>query len=459
MSRPRPRDAAGSVGRTCVVLLAALGLAVGSPGLARAGERTALAGTPPTLAGAAAIGRAAVVTLKIPGTARVQGVLVDHWLDPDDALDELDDDGGEVGDFTLGSAVIIEASGLAITTARLGRRASALQAVTSDGRRLAVKIVGQDDQTDVAVLSMCCDARPFPFVAFGNSDRVRAGDWVIAIGAPFGLDVSATASAVAGVTTADADGVGGLIQAGGSVTAGYAGGPLLDTSGAMIGLVIGSSAGAGLALPSNTVRKVAQTLLEHGRVRRGWLGATGQPLDPALAVAFGARDPHGVVIVDVRRDSPAALAGLRPGDVVYEIEGRRFGSALRMARAIATFTPGQLITLKVWQQRREVVLTVRLGEEPGEEAAGSIRARTKARLGVEVGTITSEMGVVVSGVEPDGPAARAGIRRGDVIRELNGRSTRSMADFEEAVTALSVDTRIVMLLQRGASSSYVTFAP
>jgi serine protease Do len=415
-------------------------------------------GLPSSFAAAAATARAAVVTLNLPGRAVLHGLLVDDWPDDEDLLGEPADDAADVGDFALGSAVIVEGSGIAVTTARLGRRALALKAVTSDGRRLSAMVVGRDEETDVAVLTLCCDTRAFPAIGLGDSDRLRAGDWVLAIGAPFGLGASATASVISGLTGGD-DGLGRLIQTGPSVTSGYGGGPLVDASGAMVGLVVGNNAGTGIALPSNTLRKIITALLEDGRVRRGSLGISGQTLDAGLAHAFGVSDRRGVVIVDVRRDGPAARAGLRPGDIVREVDGRRFDSATRMARVVGSLSPGRTVRLKVWQRGRDVTLDVPLDEEPDAEAVGSIRWRTQALLGADIAAITSEMGVIVATIDPDGPAARAGLRRGDVIREVNGRPIRSLADFDRVLGGLTVDSRLLVLLQRGASSLYVAFTP
>jgi serine protease Do len=438
--------------RFLVVLVALLSAA--APVSAQQG-RDAL----PSFVQATAIARASVVTLTLPGRAAVHGLLVDDWPDEEELLDTLEDDDHDIGDLTVGSAVIVEPSGIAVTTARLGRRALALRAVTSDGRRLSAMVVGRDDQTDVAVLSLCCEARPLPSIALGNSDRLRPGDWVVAVGAPFGLGASATASVVSALTADDADGPGRLIQTGPSVTSGYAGGPLVDTSGAMVGLVVGHNAGTGIAQPSNTLRKIIVALLEDGRVRRGSLGISGQTLDLEVAHALRAPDARGVVIVDVKRGSAADRAGLRPGDIVYEVDGRRFESASRLARAIGRLAPDRVVTLKIRQRGRDRTLDVRLGEEPDDEAIGSVRWRTQALLGADVTAITSDMGVMVSSVDLDGPAARAGIRRADVIREVNGRPIRTLADFDRALGGLTVDSRLLVLLQRGPASLYVTFVP
>ncbi|HEY7518127.1 MAG TPA: PDZ domain-containing protein [Methylomirabilota bacterium] len=414
---------------------------------------------PASLASAAAVARPAVVTLKLPGRAVVYGLLVDEWPDEEDLFEQPAEGAGDAGDLTIGSAVVIEGSGIAITTARLGRRALTLKAVTADGRQVSAMVVGRDAETDVAVLMLCCDPRPFRTIALADSDRVRAGDRVVAVGAPFGLPGSATASVISGRTADDADGLGGLLHTGPTVTNGYVGGPLVDTTGAMIGLVLGDEAGTGTVLPSNTVRRIVSALLEDGRVRRGSLGVSGQTLDLELARALGAPDPRGVVIVDIRHDGPAARAGIRTGDVITVIDGRRVESASRLARAVGALRPGRTVTVALWRGQEAMVLNVRLDEEPDDDDVGSLRWRSEALFGADVAAITSDMGVVVADVDPGGPAERAGIRRFDVIREVNGRAIRSLTDFSQALGTFTVESRIAVLLQRGATSLYVTLRP
>jgi serine protease Do len=243
------------------------------------------------------------------------------------------------------------------------------------------------------------------------------------------------------------------------VTNGYVGGPLVDTTGAMIGLVLGDEAGTGTVLPSNTVRRIVSALLEDGRVRRGSLGVSGQTLDLELARALGAPDPRGVVIVDIRHDGPAARAGIRTGDVITVIDGRRVESASRLARAVGALRPGRTVTVALWRGQEAMVLNVRLDEEPDDDDVGSLRWRSEALFGADVAAITSDMGVVVADVDPGGPAERAGIRRFDVIREVNGRAIRSLTDFSQALGTFTVESRIAVLLQRGATSLYVTLRP
>jgi serine protease Do len=441
-----------------LALVIAVALVGGGQPVAMSAERQPAASVAPeSFASAVRVARAAVVSLTLPGRAAAHGLLVDDWPDEEDLADGPA--GADDGDFTLGSAVIVESSGIAVTTARLGRRALALKAVTSDGRRLSAMVVGRDEVTDIAVLSLCCDARPLPAIALGDSDRLRAGDWLVAIGAPFGLAASATASVVSAITGEDPEGPEPLVHLGPSVTAGYGGGPVVDATGTMMGLVVGHEAGVGTALPANTVRTIISALLEDGRVRRGSLGVKGQTLSAELAGALRAPDGRGVVIVDVRPDGAAARAGLRPGDIVYEVEGRRVESPARLGRTIARLQPGAKASLRLWQRGREITRQITIGEEPDEESFGSVRWRTQALLGADVATITSDMGVVVAEVDVDGPGARAGIRRGDILREVNGRSIRSLADFDTALGGLTVDSPVVILLQRGATSLYVTFAP
>ena len=421
-------------------------------------RRDGVAG-PASLATAAAVARPAVVTLKLPGRALVYGLLVDDWPDEEDLFERPAAEAGDSGDLTVGSAVVIEGSGIAVTTARLGRRALTLKAVTADGRHVSAMVVGRDPETDVAVLTLCCDARPFHAIALGNSDRVRAGDRVVAVGAPFGLQASATASVISGRTADDADGLGGLLHSGPTVTSGYVGGPLVDTTGTMVGLVLGNEAGTGTVLPSNTVRRIVSAILEDGRVRRGSLGIKGQTLDAELARTLGAPEPRGVVIVDIRHDGAAAQAGIRTGDVLTVIDGRRVDSASRLTRAIAALPPGQTISVALWRRERQMVVHVRLDEEPDDDAIGSLRWRSQALFGADVAAITSAMGVVVAEVDPGGPAERAGIRRFDVIREVDGRAIRSLTDFNQVLGTFAVESRVAVLLQRGATSLYVTLRP
>jgi serine protease Do len=223
--------------------------------------------------------------------------------------------------------------------------------------------------------------------------------------------------------------------------------------------VLGNEAGTGTVLPSNTVRRIVSAILEDGRVRRASLGIKGQTLDADLARALGVPEPSGVVIVDIRHDGAAARAGVRTGDVVTVIDGRRVDSASRLTRAVGALPPGQIVNVALWRRERQMVLHVRLDEEPDDDAVGSLRWRSQALFGADVAAITSDMGVVVADVDPGGPAERAGIRRFDVIREVDGRAIRSLTDFNQALGTFTVESRVAVLLQRGATSLYVTFRP
>ena len=440
------------------VVVAAV-LAAIAPTAARAEKARTAIGGPTSLAPAAAAARAAVVTLKLPGRSGVYGLLADDWPDDEDVFEAPADQDGDTGDLTLGSAVVIEASGIAVTTARLGRRALTLRAVTADGRRVSAMVIGRDAETDVAVLALCCDRNPFQTIALGDSDRLRPGDRVVAVGAPFGLHGSATATVISGRTTEEGDELGALLHTGSTVTSGYVGGAVVDTRGAMVGLVIGSHAGGAAVVPSNVIRRVVSALLEDGRVRRGSLGVKGQSLDGDLAETLAAPHPLGVVVVDVRADGPSARAGIRTGDIILDVDGRRVDSAARLARLIGAVPPGRTVALTLWRRDREMALTVRLDEEPDDDEVGSVHWRSQAIFGADVAAITSDMGVVIADLDPGGPAERAGIRRFDVIREVNGRTIRSLGDFNEALGTLTDQTRVAVLVQRGATSLYVTFRP
>jgi serine protease Do len=417
---------------------------------------------PMTFAAVAAAARSAVVTLRVPGSSDVTELPVDDWVNEND--EELGADSPDFGKIfvleqrTLGTAIIVHPSGIALTTARVVRLAPAVEAVTLDGRRLQTTVVGLDDRSDIAVLRLGDGTARFPYLPLADSDHVRVGDWVIAVGAPYGLEGSVTAGIISATArSGDPSGLGALLQTDAEISGGYAGGPLVNMDGDVVGLTTGGNEGIGFAIPANTVKKIYIALLERGRVRRGWLGIAVQPLTPDLALAFGTRDARGLLIADVAPHGPAALAGMRPGDVVRELDGQRLERRIELDRMLDDLTPGRSVTVELWQREREARVVVTLGEEPDERAASSVWVRARQLLGVDVQSITADMGVIVGRVEPGGPGAKSGLRRGDVIRELNHQPVRSVDDFEAALKTVRVGVHLPILLQRGPASLYVLF--
>jgi serine protease Do len=372
---------------------------------------------------------------------------------------------------SLGSGVIVDQSGVALTNAHVVEKATEIEVVTLDGSKHKAKLVGLDRKTDLAVLKLDDGKSQFKAARLGDSEKMQVGDWVIAVGSPFGLHATVTA----GIISAKARQIGqgpfdDFLQTDAAINPGNSGGPLVNLQGEVIGInsaIVAGGSGIGFAIPSNMARKIYSELLAKGKVTRGWLGVSIQPLTPELAKSFGAKD-KGVLISDVLQDGPAARAGLRAGDILTEFEGKKMEAPADLQRAVGLTTPGQDTRVRVWRDQGEKTLEVKIGEAPDDrEAARQFGRSSRTVLGLEVRPITPELarqlnlktteGVVVARVEDDSAAGEAGVQRGDVIREINRQKIRSLADFERLTKDAKEGDRLTVLLQRGPMSLYVAF--
>ena len=313
----------------------------------------------------------------------------------------------------------------------------------------------------------------FPHVRLGDSDKVQVGDWVIAVGSPFGLQSTVTA----GIISAKARQIGqgpfdDFLQTDAAINPGNSGGPLVNMQGEVIGIntaIVAGGSGIGFAIPSNMARKIYTELQAKGRVTRGWLGVSIQPLTSELAKSFGAKDNKGVLLSEVMADSPAAKAGLQSGDILLEFQSKKMEAPADLQRAVGLASPGTSAKVKVWRDQGEKTLEVKIGEAPEDqrEARGPSQRGGASALGVEVRPITPDVarqlnlrvteGVIVARVEDGSAAEEAGIQRGDVIREINRQKVRSMTDFEKITKDTKEGDRLTVLLQRGVMSLYVAF--
>ena len=262
------------------------------------------------------------------------------------------------------------------------------------------------------------------------------------------------------------------MQTDAAINPGNSGGPLVNMQGEVIGIntaIVAGGSGIGFAIPSNMARKIYTELTSRGRVSRGWLGVSLQPLTPELAKAFEARDTKGVLISDVIPDSPASKAGLKPSDILLEFEGKKTEEPADVQRAVGLSSPGTTVKMKVWRDRAEKTVELKIGEAPDDrEAQQRTGSRaTPSALGMDVRPITPEVarqlnlrtneGVIVARVEEGTSAAEAGIQRGDVIREVNRQKVRNLADYERLTREAKDGDRLTVLLQRGQMSLYVAF--
>ncbi len=373
---------------------------------------------------------------------------------------------------SLGSGVIVDPTGIALTNAHVVDRATDIEVITLDGSKHRAKVIGLDKKTDLAVLKLDDGKNSFRFARLGDSDRAQVGDWVIAVGSPFGLQSTVTA----GIISAKARQIGqgpfdDFLQTDAAINPGNSGGPLVNMQGEVIGIntaIVAGGSGIGFAIPSNMARKIYAELRDKGRVTRGWLGVSIQPLSPELAREFGAKDVKGVLVNEVVPDSPAAKAGVQRGDILIEFDGKKMEGPGDLQRAVGLFAPDQAAKLKVWREQKELSLEVKIGQAPDDrEAQQRLGRAPRSLLGLELRPITPEMaarlnlrsleGVFVARVEEGSTAAEAGIQRGDIIKQLNRQNVRGMADFERLTRNLKEGDRLTVLLQRGPMSLYVAF--
>ncbi|MEK6665564.1 MAG: Do family serine endopeptidase [candidate division NC10 bacterium] len=376
----------------------------------------------------------------------------------------------EVMQRSLGTGVIVDPSGIALTNAHVIERATEIEAVTADGKKHKVKIIGVDKRTDLAVLRLL-GGGTYPAASLGDSDRVNVGDWVLAIGSPFGLEQTVTA----GIISAKGRVIGqgpfdDFLQTDAAINPGNSGGPLVDMSGQVVGIntaIVAQGQGLGFAIPINMAKKIYTELVARGKVSRGWLGVSVQPLTPELAKSFGAKDTKGVLIADVIQDSPANKAGLQAGDIILEFDGKKIESPPDLQRGVGLTSPGKTVNVKVWHERAEKQVELKIAEAPEEGQALRSSIRGKSLLGMDVRPITPELarqlglrdphGVIVVRVDEGSPAAEAGVQPRDVIREVNRQKIKGMADFDRLTKDLKEGDRVTVLLQRGPMSLYVAF--
>ena len=374
---------------------------------------------------------------------------------------------------SLGSGVIVDPSGIVLTNAHVVERASEIEVVTADGKKHKAKVVGADRRTDLAVLKLQ-GGGPYPAATLGDSDKLKVGDWVLAIGSPFGLQQTVTA----GIISAKGRSIGqgpfdDFLQTDAAINPGNSGGPLVNMSGEVVGINSailsrsGGNVGIGFSIPVNMAKRIYTELHAKGKVTRGWLGVSIQPLTPELARGFGLKEPKGVLISDVVQDSPADRAGIAAGDIVTEFDKKKVETPQDLQKGVALTPPGKGVPLKVWRDKGEKTLEIKIGETPDDNVALKSTNKSKTLLGLEVRPITPDIarqlnlrggdGVLVFSVEDESPAAEAGLQRGDVIREVNRQRVRSLQDFERVTKDIKEGDRITVLLQRGQQSLYVAF--
>lgn len=370
---------------------------------------------------------------------------------------------------SLGSGFIISDDGYVMTNAHVVQDADEILVRLNDRREMSAELIGSDAQTDVALLKI--DASDLPTLTLGDSDALRVGEWVAAIGSPFGFDHSVTAGIVSAINrTLPRDAYVPFIQTDVAINPGNSGGPLFNLDGEVVGINSqiftrsGGFMGVSFAIPINVAMDVADQLREDGRVNRGWLGVMIQPVSRDLAESFGMDDAIGALIADLDPEGPAARGGLQAGDVILEVNGEEVERSSSLPRLIGRGAPGSEVELTLMRDGEEISESVELGSWPNAEGeTEQTTSNNQVRLGLMVAEIDDAMreqlniqgGVEVRQVEPDSVAATAGIRPGDVLVSIDHRSVSSSEELVQIVESLPTDRAIPLRLFREGRSLFV----
>ncbi len=405
----------------------------------------------------------AVVNIATRGTTEVRNPLMDHPMFEDPFFRRFFGvpDGPQTQETqSLGSGVIVDArKGYILTNAHVIKGADEIKVNLNDEREFTAKVIGADEETDVALIQI--EASNLTELSLGDSDKARPGDFVVAIGNPFGLRHTVTSGIVSATGRSgigDPDSFQDYIQTDASINPGNSGGALVNFQGELIGLNSailsrsGGNIGIGFAVPANIARQVMQQLIQYGEVKRGRLGVVVQNITPDLAKAFGLSSSAGVLVAQVQPGSAADKAGIKAEDVIMSVNGRGVQSYRDLRNIIGLLRVGDKLTLEIQRNGKRQVINASVGEAAElKEAANATVANAKLE-GAQFGPAEDGNGVEVSEVKPQSPAARNGLRPGDVITAINRRPVRSVAEFQRAVKGQ--DTLLVTL-RRGPGTLFL----
>ena len=385
----------------------------------------------------------------------------------------------------LGSGFIIDPAGYIVTNNHVVENATEVTVRLTDDSVYPAKVVGVDPQTDVALLKIEAE-RPLPMVPLGDSDKAEVGDWVMAVGNPFGLGGSVTAGIIsARGRDIDAGPYDDFLQIDASINHGNSGGPLFDMKGNVIGMNTaiyspnGGSVGIGFAIPSNIVQSVVAQLKDAGKVDRGYLGVMLQPITPELASALGLEKAQGALVADILPDGPAAKSDLKKGDVIVSFDGKDVTDPRSLARAVAGEKAGDEVAMTVWRDGKAHELSVVPGEQPGKEQASNDQSTApnedgsvhSAALDADLAQLTPEWreqlgldsdvnGVVVVDIKQAGPFEE-GLRPGDVILQVDRNDVKKPADVEKLIDAAKAEQQkaVLLLVSRQGQDLYLGLHP
>ncbi len=368
----------------------------------------------------------------------------------------------------VGSGFIVDSDGTILTNYHVVDGAQKLSVTLADGKSYDAKVVGRDEKSDIAVIKI--DAgRSLPAAPLGDSDRLEVGEWVMAIGNPFGLDHTVTS----GIVSAKGRNIGqgpydNFIQTDASINPGNSGGPLINLRGEVIGINTaiysqsGGNVGIGFAIPSNSVKELLPQLRDKGKVVRGFIGASVQKVSPEIAESLNINPPRGALVADLVKGGPAERAGVKTGDVIIEFDRRPIKDSADLPQQVARVAPGSAVQLKVIRDGKETSLPITVGEMKETEVAATAQ---EGELGLTVQPLTPQLaeslgvergeGLVISAVTPGSAADEAGLRAGDVVVEINRQAVKTLADYKREIARNDKAKSVLFLVRRGQSSLFL----
>jgi serine protease Do len=372
---------------------------------------------------------------------------------------------------SLGTGFIIDAEGHVLTNNHVVEGTDEISVKLSNEKEYDAEIIGRDSKTDLALLRIKADIKLKP-LPLGDSDKLEVGDWVLAIGNPFGLGNTVTAGIVsAKYRHIGAGAYDNFIQTDASINPGNSGGPLLNMQGQVIGInsaiysQSGGSIGIGFAIPINMASEILPQL-KKGKVVRGWLGVMIQKITPELKEKLGLQSEEGALVADVSKGGPAEKAGIQRGDVIVSFDGKALKEMNDLPFMVAATPVGKKVDVVVMRKGKQETIRVKLGELKEEEAANETPSETRPKLGMTLEDLTPEMakrfdlketsGVVVSQVEEGSPAAEAGVRPGDIILEVDQKAIRSVEDFDAKTSGYKAGDTLLLLIKRKSATLYLT---
>ncbi|MBX3597071.1 MAG: Do family serine endopeptidase [Rhizobiaceae bacterium] len=359
-----------------------------------------------------------------------------------------------------GSGFFISEDGYLVTNNHVVQDGENFTIVMNDGKELDAKLIGTDPRTDLAVLKAEANGTKFTYVDFADDAQARVGDWVVAVGNPFGLGGTVTA----GIVSARGRDIGAgpyddFIQIDAAVNRGNSGGPAFNLNGKVVGINTaifspsGGNVGIAFAIPASTAKQVVGDLMKNGSVERGWLGVQIQPVTDEVAESLGLKDAKGALVSEPQADGPGLKAGIKSGDVITAVNGTNVDGPRELARMIGRMTPGEAVDVALWRNGKSETVKVTLGELPNDQKrasldqSGPVEPGTLDDLGLTVTRAEDGNGLVVTDVDPDSDAADRGIQPGDIIRSINSVEVRDTKDVTDAMKAASDAGRKAVLMQ------------